>query len=462
MARQGSGGIPDRALRWTGRSRYVLEMPNDPARPGGPPAGPRRGDPRREGEVLTQTRRKVARPPKYKVLLYNDDYTPMEFVVAILENLFGKSPTEATQIMLADPPHRARASRASTCRRSPRPRSRRCTRLAEAARLPAARGRGEGMSRISRELHSRSRRRVREARRAAPRTTSRSSTCSSRCSTTSAASEILHHAGADLPRAQGRARALLRATTSSSCPATTPTRRARRSRSTACSRTRSQHCEGAEKDEVDAGDLLAAIFQEPDSHAVTLLRAQGVTRLDVLQYISHGVSKRARRGRRTGPRACRPAATGSASAGELPADPLAAFATNLTERARAGQARSADRARRRARPRSSTSSRGGARTTRSSSARPASARPRSPRASRCASARAACPTTCATPRSTRSTSARCSPARATAATSRRASRRCMHALQRARRTRIALHRRDPHDPRRGRRRRARPSTPRTC
>ena len=45
--------------------------------------------------------RKVARPPKYKVLLYNDDYTPMEFVVAILENLFGKGPTEATQIMLA-------------------------------------------------------------------------------------------------------------------------------------------------------------------------------------------------------------------------------------------------------------------------------------------------------------------------------------------------------------------------
>jgi ATP-dependent Clp protease adaptor protein ClpS len=43
----------------------------------------------------------VARPPRYKVLLYNDDYTPMEFVVAILEQLFDKGPTEATQIMLA-------------------------------------------------------------------------------------------------------------------------------------------------------------------------------------------------------------------------------------------------------------------------------------------------------------------------------------------------------------------------
>ena len=51
------------------------------------------------------------------------------------------------------------------------------------------------------------------------------------------------------------------------------------------------HCEGAEKEEVEAGDLLAALFQEPDAYAVTLLRSQGVSRLDILQYISHGVSK---------------------------------------------------------------------------------------------------------------------------------------------------------------------------
>jgi len=76
-------------------------MPNDPERQSGPPVGPDRADPRREGGVATATRRKVARPPKYKVILYNDDYTPMEFVVAILENLFRKGPTEATQIMLA-------------------------------------------------------------------------------------------------------------------------------------------------------------------------------------------------------------------------------------------------------------------------------------------------------------------------------------------------------------------------
>lgn len=57
-------------------------------------------DPGRDRGTLTQTRPKVRRPPKFKVILYNDDFTPMEFVVRILEQVFHKSPAEATQLML--------------------------------------------------------------------------------------------------------------------------------------------------------------------------------------------------------------------------------------------------------------------------------------------------------------------------------------------------------------------------
>ena len=54
----------------------------------------------REGELATKTRAKPKRPPRFKVLLYNDDYTPMEFVVDVLQKVFGKGPSAATQIML--------------------------------------------------------------------------------------------------------------------------------------------------------------------------------------------------------------------------------------------------------------------------------------------------------------------------------------------------------------------------
>lgn len=50
--------------------------------------------------VSVQTRTEVKRPSMYRVLLLNDDYTPMEFVVHVLERIFNKSHEEATEIML--------------------------------------------------------------------------------------------------------------------------------------------------------------------------------------------------------------------------------------------------------------------------------------------------------------------------------------------------------------------------
>jgi len=51
------------------------------------------------------------------------------------------------------------------------------------------------------------------------------------------------------------------------------------------------HVQYSGKDEVDAGDILASMFEEEDSHAAFFLAEDGVTRLDVLNYISHGVAK---------------------------------------------------------------------------------------------------------------------------------------------------------------------------
>ena len=50
--------------------------------------------------VVEQARPKLKRPPLYKVVLLNDDYTPMEFVVELLELFFGKTREAATRIML--------------------------------------------------------------------------------------------------------------------------------------------------------------------------------------------------------------------------------------------------------------------------------------------------------------------------------------------------------------------------
>lgn len=64
------------------------------------------GDDRRSDDgdsrtgLITRTRTKTQRPSLYKVLLLNDDYTPMDFVVYILEHFFNKPREEATRIML--------------------------------------------------------------------------------------------------------------------------------------------------------------------------------------------------------------------------------------------------------------------------------------------------------------------------------------------------------------------------
>jgi ATP-dependent Clp protease adaptor protein ClpS len=71
-------------------------------------SGPEKGDDHHdragkggtETGTITKTRSKTKRPSLYRVLLLNDDYTPMEFVVHVLERFFQKNREEATRIML--------------------------------------------------------------------------------------------------------------------------------------------------------------------------------------------------------------------------------------------------------------------------------------------------------------------------------------------------------------------------
>jgi len=62
--------------------------------------GPGQEDGDGDASVILETRPKTKRPPLYKVLLLNDDYTPMEFVVHVLERFFGMNHAQAFEVML--------------------------------------------------------------------------------------------------------------------------------------------------------------------------------------------------------------------------------------------------------------------------------------------------------------------------------------------------------------------------
>lgn len=81
--------IVHRAIVCAGDDEGV-DDPRAPTGPGGAPGG----------AVVTKTKPRTKKPSMYKVLMLNDDYTPMEFVVYVLERFFSKSRDEATQIML--------------------------------------------------------------------------------------------------------------------------------------------------------------------------------------------------------------------------------------------------------------------------------------------------------------------------------------------------------------------------
>ena len=81
-----------RVIRPSLAATRTATVASDPGSPG--------GDDRSNTAIITRTKPKTKRPSLYRVLLLNDDYTPMEFVVHVVEKFFNKSQEDAYQIMM--------------------------------------------------------------------------------------------------------------------------------------------------------------------------------------------------------------------------------------------------------------------------------------------------------------------------------------------------------------------------
>ena len=95
------------------------------------------------------------------------------------------------------------------------------------------------------------------------------------------------------------------------------------------------HAQSAEKSEIHGGDLVAAMFREPDSYAAYLLQKQQITRFDVINYISHGISKV--EGEKEPDLAPDEEEEGEGESARTARDPLEAFTVNLVKQAKEGR-----------------------------------------------------------------------------------------------------------------------------
>ena len=293
-------------------------------------------DERTDNAVKDRAEVKNQDPKLFNVVLLNDDYTTMEFVLQILETLFQKSPAEAFRIMMQV--HRNGRGLAGVY-------------TWEVAETKADTGGGTGR---------RSRLPV---------------TCDHRGSLmfSTAVEVVLHiafreavsrrHAyltlehllyavahdpdGERILAACGADLSLLRRNVSDSLDESVealPRGQEREPEQTTAFRRALQaavlHVQSAQRQEAQVGDLIAAILQQPQTRAAALLAEQGITRLDVLEYLAHGITKTPIHhddGSASDTGDGRDGLAGSGDPGPATAkDPLSAYCTNLTARARHG------------------------------------------------------------------------------------------------------------------------------
>ena len=294
-------------------------------------------DEQTDSAIQERSELKTQEPTLYKVVLLNDDYTTMEFVFHVLETLFQKSPAEAYRIMMqvhlngrgiagVYPWEVAETKAEHGGIALPR------------GRLPVASDhRGSLMFSTSVEvvLHIAFREAV--SRRHAYLTLEHLLYALAHDPD---GERILAACGADLSLPAAQPRRLSWTTRSKQLPRG----QEREPEQTAAFRrvlqTAVLHVQSAQRQEAQVGDILAAILQQPKTRGGGLLAEQGITRLDVLEYISHGITKTPIHHDDGGAPDASDGRDGMAGSGDPgPAtarDPLSAYCLNLTARARQG------------------------------------------------------------------------------------------------------------------------------
>ena len=175
-----------------------------------------------------------------------------------------------------------------------------------------------------------------------------SSTSSTRCSTTSRSSDILSHCGGDVAALKREMERYLDEKVERLPEGVEKTLQQTLGFQRVVQRA-AAHVQSAGKEEIDVENVLVAIFREPESHAAFLLEQQGITRLDVVSYISHGISKIASRATpgRAPPKPEESEADESRARCARAAKPLEAFTHQPRRARRAREDRPADRPRQR-------------------------------------------------------------------------------------------------------------------
>ena len=246
-----------------------------------------------DGELLERTRQETKKPELYKVLLLNDDYTTMDFVVEVLENVFHKPPAEAFRIMMT-----VHTQGKGLCGRVPvRGRGnegrdrRRAARASTASRCAPQWNRSKGCSAtFSPVTRSRSHRRLSRGDRAAshaPDARAPALRARARPRRRADPRRLRRRSAAAAPRS----RQVPEGVQSSSSRAASRRSRSRRWRSAACCRPRCCTCRAPAGRKCSPATCSRRRCSRPSRTRRSCSPAQGVTRLDVLEYITHGISK---------------------------------------------------------------------------------------------------------------------------------------------------------------------------